>query len=159
MTRQKIRISKKAQLGETVALTVATLLIFFTIAIFFYLSTIAAGFQFRKNSDVYLAYSGKQQAMISLKAFLDTKVEFQGIETEIADIIRIDSIESNAIVKNKTEEIFKPFGSCYFFEAAGIKSGNTAYIGNTVMIILPVTKNKDVTAMLAVDSKCLEEKS
>lgn len=159
MIEQKLKFSKKAQLGETIALTVATVLIFFIIAIFFYLSTAVAGFQFKKNSDVYLAYNEKQQAMISLKAFLDTKIEFQGVETKMADVMRINSSDSNLLLKEKVEKIFKPFGSCYFFKTAGIKSGNTAYSENAARITLPVTKNKDVIAMLAVDSKCLGVKS
>ena len=85
---KKETLERKAQLGATITLIVATILIFFTLTIFFYLSSAVAEFKFQKHADISLGYSNKEQALISLKALLQTPVETEldGAKTTIIDI-------------------------------------------------------------------------
>lgn len=157
---RKETLERKAQLGATITLIVATIIIFFTLTIFFYLSTAVAAFKFQKHADISLSYSNKEQALISLKAFLRTPVEVEigGAKTTIpiSGLIRINSGSYDSKITGEASKIFKPFGSCYFFKTENLQAGNQKYSKEVAIIILPSSPEKTIEVSLAVNSKCLE---
>lgn len=154
--------NKKAQLGATITLIVATIIIFFILIIFFYLSSTIADAKFKKHADVVISYSNKEQALISLEAFLKTPIKIildsEEVEISIADLIRFNEVKAGGdlILKEQAEKIFKPFGKCYFFKKKDVEAGNAAFKNELAVLILPVDISRNVEVGLAVNSKCLE---
>ena len=152
--------NRNAQLGATITLIVATIIIFITLIVYFFLSSVVADFKFKKHADISLSYSNKEQALISFKAFLQTpvEVEIDGAKTTIpiSDLIRINSGSYDSKITWEASKIFKPFGSCYFFKTGNLLSGNQKYSSEAAAILIPASSEKNVEVSLAVNSKCLE---
>jgi hypothetical protein len=154
--------NKKATLGATIPLIVATIVIMFILVIFFYFSSALADFKFKKHAEVVADYSSKEQASISLEAFLKTPIKIildsEEVEITLADLIRFNEVKAggDTILKEQAEKIFKPFGKCYFFKKKDVEAGNSAFKNELAVLILPVDINRNVEVGLAVNSKCLE---
>ncbi len=155
--------SKNAQLGATITLIVATIIIFFILVIFFYLSSAIADAKFKKHADVVVGYSNKEQALISLQAFLNTNIkimlEGEEINISIADLIRLNEVlpGGDIILKEQAEKVFQPLGKCYFLKKKDVEAGNSAFRNELSVLLLPVNINTNVQVGLAINSKCLEK--
>lgn len=154
--------NKKSQLGATLTLVAATIIIVFILIIFLYLSSTVADFKFKKHADVVVGYSDKGQALTSLQAFLKTNIKIildsEEVEISIADLIRLNEVlpGGDTILREQAEKVFQPFGKCYFFKKERIETGNAAFKNELAILILPVNINTNVEVGLAVNSKCLE---
>ncbi len=152
--------NKKADMGETITLIIATTIIFFILIIFFYLTNAIADFKFKKHAEVVADYSNKEHALISLQAFLQTplKTEIGGIKSNILvkDLMRINTGSYDTMLQQEASEIFKPFGICYFISVGNLKSGNSNFASKMIILNLPVNSEKNVEVGLAVNSQCLE---
>ncbi len=106
--------NKKAQIGETMTLGLATLVIIFLIIIFFLISTFIGGGASKNIESESKAISVKEEAMTSLLAYLQTPANITINEKEqnisIADLIRLATVNRSyeKVLQEKSKEILDP---------------------------------------------------
>lgn len=103
--------NKKAQVGTTMTLGLATLIIIFLIIAFVIISTFIAGGISRGIKTESIAMSSKEEAITSLIAYLQTPVNISINEKEqeiiIADLIRLATVNRSyeKVLQEKSKEI------------------------------------------------------
>ena len=106
--------NKKAQIGETMTLGVATLIIIFLIIAFFLISILIAGGTSKNIDSGSITMSSKEEAITSLLAYLQTPVNITIDEKEqnisMADLIRLASLNKSykKILQEKSKDILDP---------------------------------------------------
>jgi len=112
--------NKKAQIGETMTLTVATFIIIFLLIIFILISSLVTANIFKKAKGESIKISAKESTLLSLEAYLQTpvnvKIDNIDKEIKISDLIRLAYIDDSyrKPLTEKTKEILNPvFGNSY----------------------------------------------
>ena len=106
--------NKKAQVGTTMTLGLATLIIIFLIIVFVLLSTLIARGISKGIKTESITMSGKEESLTSLFAYLQTPVSISIDEKEqnisMADLIRLASLNRSyeKILQEKSKEILDP---------------------------------------------------
>lgn len=106
--------NKKAQIGPTMTLGLATLIIIFLIVAFVIVSIFIAGGISKGIKTESITMSSKEEAKTSLLAYLQTPVNISVDEKEqevvIADLIRLATLNSDyeKILQEKSKEILDP---------------------------------------------------
>lgn len=106
--------NKKAQVGTTMTLGLATLIIIFLIIAFVIISTFIAGGISRGIKTESITMSSKEEALTSLFAYLQTPVSISIDEKEqeiiIADLIRLATVNRSyeKVLQEKSKEILDP---------------------------------------------------
>lgn len=125
---QSIIRNKKAEIGETMTLLVATFLLVFIFVIFILITTFITAGVSKQSQEQSLKMSAKESATASLFAYLQTPVDIsvggKQENMEIADLIRIaySNEAYQEILKEKTKEILDPvYGKKYFVHAYPIE--------------------------------------
>jgi hypothetical protein len=156
---------RKAQIGRTLTLIVATITIFLILFVFWWLSDIAFKFKFRKQG-VVLELISQDEAIASLRNFLDSKVEIviDGSKEIMAmtDLIRLYHIE-NAYgnkLREESEKIFEKFSNCYLLSFDGLVIGNPQlYFDDAYTTRIPTSSKESIEIGLVLDDECLEKKN
>ena len=152
--------NKKAQIGETMTLSVATLIIIFLLVIFILISSLVTANVFKKAKGESIKISAKESILVSLNAYLQTpvnvKIDNIDKEIKISDLIRLTAKNDSykTVLKEKTKEILNPvYGDKYSISFAGeiqIDILGTLGISETNRVEMTIPAEKPITVILGV---------
>lgn len=149
-------LNKKAQIGETLSLGMATIVIIFLLVIFMVFSSIITAGVPKDIEAKGKMIADKNAGYVSLMAFLNTPVEINMDNVKqkmiMSDLIRLALIDSNyeQFVENEAQNSFKDIFKSYRFSIkdTAIKEGTIMPLKNKVEIQLPLDSAKQAEVIL-----------
>ena len=143
--------NKRGLLGETTILAVVTVIVIVLFVVFFFLISLI---DIKKSSEKIEVEALKEQNIISLENYLETKVIAKGSEMKMSDLIRLAAVNPNyeAEAKAQTTNIFsKVYKAWGFSTTTGLEAGTGTVASQTAIDSIDIQSSKGkITVNLGV---------